>query len=175
MNHASSKAANETSTREAERLATLHSYRLLDTDAEACFDRLVQMAAETCDAPIAMVSLIDAGRQWFKARVGTETVQTPRDISFCTHVVADPSQVLVVPDATLDPRFKDSPLVVGPGGVRFYAGVPLIVENGHTLGALCVNDYAPRGLTLKQSVALKALGRAVVKFLERRRRHFLDN
>ncbi|MEZ5670714.1 MAG: GAF domain-containing sensor histidine kinase [Alphaproteobacteria bacterium] len=125
------------------RLAVLRSYRILDSEAEPAFDRLVRLAAELAEVPVALISLIDQERQWFKAKVGLDVAETPRDISFCQHAIMR-SDPLIVPDASQDPRFADNPLVTGEMHLRFYAGFPLTVPEGVRLGTLCMVDFAPR-------------------------------
>ncbi len=141
---------------EADRLVALHRYGILDTPADPRFDRIVALAARLLDMPIALVTLVDAERQWFKARQGVDLAETPRDISFCTHAVSDGS-MLEVPDAIQDARFIDNPLVTGDPGIRFYAGAPLLDENGHALGTLCVIDRKPRRLSEEQRALLSDL------------------
>ena len=153
---------------EAGRLAALQSYGVLDTPAEKDFDDLVDLAAHLCGTPIALVSLVDKDRQWFKAAYGLSATETPRDISFCGHTILK-SEMLVVPDATRDERFADNPLVMGELGVRFYAGAPLMSPEGQALGALCVMDRQPRELTKVQKHALSVLSHHVMAQLELRR------
>lgn len=154
---------------EAQRLKTLREYNVLDTQAEQVFDDLALLASQICRAPIAMVSLIDEKRQWFKARVGIDAVETARDVAFCAHTILRPDELMEVPDACADARFAGSPLVTSDPHVRFYAGAPLIANDGHALGALCVMDHSPHTLTDEQRVALRALSRLVVAQLELRR------
>jgi PAS domain-containing protein len=154
---------------ESERLAALQRYEILDTDPDQKFDDLTLLASHICHAPIALISLVDAERQWFKSRVGLTTSQTPRSISFCGHAIFE-DDVMVVPDAAADARFSDNPLVTGEPNVRFYAGAPLMTPEGHALGTLCVLDRVPRELTPAQLDALRALARQVVAQLELRRR-----
>jgi GAF domain-containing protein len=129
---------------EAERLQALHAYGVLDTAPEQVFDDMVQLAARICEAPIAVVNLIDAGRQWFKAETGLGVRETPLETSFCAHALLQ-ADGLVVPDATSDARFDGNPLVTAAGGLRFYAGRLLKSRDGLPLGTLCVLDTrAPR-------------------------------
>ena len=154
---------------EADRLESLHSYRVLDTRPEAGYDDLVMLASKLCRTPMAMVSLVDADRQWFKARVGTDLEQTPRSEAFCAHVVASGAP-LVVRDASQDPRFSWMPLVAA--GARAYAGVPLIGRDGLPLGALCVLDVWPRRFGGNCVDVLRRLADQVVAQLELRRADF---
>lgn len=147
---------------EATRLAALMSFNILDTPAEAEFDDLTRLISRICETPIALISLIDAGRQWFKSRVGLEASETPREIAFCSHTILG-KDVLEVQDATADSRFADNPLVTGDLGLRFYAGVPLNASDGSNLGSLCVIDRVPRALNPLQLDALRTLGRQVVR------------
>lgn len=153
---------------EAERLAILRAFEILDTPPEPEYDDIVRLASHLCGTPIALVSLVDADRQWFKARVGLDATQTPRDISFCGHVVAA-GELMIVPDAHADERFWDNPLVVGDPYIRFYAGAPLRFEDGTSAGVLCVVDREPRVLREEQVEALEALSRCVVRSMEMRK------
>jgi signal transduction histidine kinase len=145
---------------EASRLQALRLTQLLDTPPEAAFDGLAQVAALLCAAPIALVSLVDESRQWFKACVGLDVRETPRSVSFCAHAIHG-SELFVIEDALADPRFADNPLVVGPPNIRFYAGAPLAFHD-HMLGTLCVIDRIPRQLTADQRRGLRVLGDEVV-------------
>jgi diguanylate cyclase (GGDEF)-like protein/PAS domain S-box-containing protein len=147
--------------------------RILDTPPEEEFDAIVRLAAKICDVPIALVSLVDESRQWFKARVGLEAAETSRDVSYCGHAIVGP-ETMVVPDASADPRFVDNPLRTGEPHVEFYAGVPLRLSSGHAVGTLCVIDHAPRSLTPAQQTALEALAAQVVRLLELRRAAMLQ-
>jgi len=153
---------------EAARLEVLQRYAILDTFPEQAFDDLVRLAALICGTPIALVSLVDHDRQWFKSKIGIDDDQTSREVSFCAHAILDES-VMVVPDALEDKRFRNNALVTGAPQIRFYAGAPLITEQGHALGTLCVVDRVPRTLTDDQKSALKSLSRLVVAQMELRR------
>ena len=155
---------------EAERLAELEGYGILDTEPEPAFDDLVRVAAEALGCPTALVSLLDEHRQWFKARCSLDVEQTPRDVAFCEHVLRADAP-LVVPDATLDVRFARNPLVTGPPAIRFYAGYPLRTPSGAVLGTLCVLGYEPRpaGLTPAQGRLMTVLAAQVMAQLELRR------
>ena len=157
------KPANEQA-----RLVALDKYAILDTDPEQAFDDLTQLASFVCKTPIALISLIDEDRQWFKSRVGIKDPETSRDIAFCSTAILQ-SDVFVVPDALADERFRDNPLVVSEPHIRFYAGAPLINEDGYALGTLCVVDRAPRELQPAEEEALKALSRLVLAQMEFRR------
>lgn len=149
------------------RLADLYQYNILDTPEEEEFDHLVKLASRICNAPISLISLLDAERQWFKAQVGMNEQETPRNISFCSQGILN-DHIFIVPDATLDARFADNPMVTGKQGIRFYAGVPLTTEAGNNIGMLCVKDIVPRHLSTEQQEALMILGKQVVKQMELR-------
>ena len=154
---------------ESERLALLHSFQVLDTAPEALFDDLARLAAAICGAPVALVSLVDRERQWFKARFGTGLVGTPRALSICAHAIGAPRQLLEVPDLAQDARFNDTQYQVGDTTYRFYAGMPLACGAGSALGTLCVLDTVPRALSAAQREALATLAAAVVSRLQLRR------
>ncbi len=142
---------------EAQRLRALQELMLLDTPPEERFDRFVRFAAEQLDAPIALMSLIDEQRQWFKSRIGIAVPETSRDLSFCAHAILQPD-LFVVEDANLDARFADNPLVTQAPHIRFYAGAPLCAPTGERLGTLCIIDTKPRNLTVTERAVLRALG-----------------
>jgi signal transduction histidine kinase len=155
---------------ESARLETLRDYDILDTPAEPAFDDLTWLATHICGTPIATITLIDAGRQWFKSHIGMKKPETPRNESFCAFAILQPDQIFEVPDAAEDDRFADNPGVTGDPDIRFYAGAPLVVENGQALGTLCVIDRVPRQLTDAQRRSLEALAAQAVSQLELRRR-----
>lgn len=148
------------SRRERQRLAALRSLELLDSPAEERFDRITRTVARVFDVPIALVSLVDADRQWFKSCLGLPDRQTPRGISFCAHAILG-SDVLHVPDARADGRFQDNPLVLGEPHIRFYAGAPVRAPGGEPLGTLCVIDRRPRELSDDDRELLADLARWV--------------
>ncbi|MEO8376750.1 MAG: ATP-binding protein [Candidatus Sumerlaeota bacterium] len=155
---------------EAERLAALASYDILDTPPEKEFDDVARLASHICNTPICMVSLIDANRQWFKANIGpVDATETSRDLAICGYTILS-DELCVVPDTAADPRFFDNPFVTGDyPQVRFYAGAPLVTGTGIRLGSLCVIDTKARDLTQEQRESLSALGRQVVQLFELRR------
>jgi two-component system, cell cycle sensor histidine kinase and response regulator CckA len=152
---------------EAKRLKVLWQYDVLDTVPEEIFDDLTELAARICEAPIALISLVDEDRQWFKAKVGLKVSETSRDVSFCAHAILGEG-LFIVPDATKDDRFKHNPLVTAEPNVRFYAGAPLISPDGHALGALCVLDKVPRELRSEQKEALRLLAHHIMTQLDLR-------
>jgi diguanylate cyclase (GGDEF)-like protein len=154
---------------EVDRLATLARYRIMDSEAEPAFDEITRLIASVCEAPIALVSLVDGDRQWFKSCIGVSDSETSRDVSFCGHAMCDPGRLTIVPDARIDPRFADNPLVTGHPYIRFYAGSPLITETGFAIGTLCVIDTKPRFMTSQQEDALRVGSHAVIMLLEQRR------
>ncbi|MCD5994831.1 GAF domain-containing protein [Pseudomonas sp. CDFA 602] len=153
---------------EKDRILSLEHLRILDSAPEQGFDDVVLLATTLCDVPISLVSLIDRERQWFKACIGLDVHQTHRDLAFCAHAILQPADVLVVEDATLDPRFQESALVLGPPYIRFYAGAPICTESGLSLGTVCVIDTRPRTLTEQQRLALQALARQTAALMQLR-------
>lgn len=158
---------------EVQRLASLQALDILDTGAEPAFDRITRMAAQQFDVPIALVTLVDSARQWFKSKVGLPVSETPREDSFCQFAIMD-QVVMQVPDATQDPRFAVNPLVLGDPKIRFYAGAPLITAKGFRLGTLCLIDMQPRpALDESQQAQLRDLADMVIREMELRRLHRL--
>lgn len=153
---------------EEARLNALHEYEILDTAPEQAFDDLTRLASQICETPIAVVSLIDSDRQWFKSKVGLDASETSRDVAFCAHTILQPD-LFIVPDAQQDMRFSDNPLVTSGSQIRFYAGAPLKTSKDVAVGSLCAIDYVPRNLSPDQQEALEILGRQVVTQLKLRR------
>lgn len=154
---------------ETRRLAALKSLMVLDSSPEKAYDDLARTAAQLCGTPVALISLIDAERQWFKARIGTDVLETPREIAFCSHTIRSPTDVLVVSDATKDARFVNNPLVTADPNIRFYAGAPLVTSSGEAIGTLCVIDTKPHAEVSKEALdMLQFLARQVVDALELR-------
>lgn len=153
---------------ETERLKELIRLIILDTPPEQAFDEITQMAAVMCSAPIALISLVDEHRQWFKSAYGLTVPETPRHLAFCAHAIQTPEQTMVVNDALQDPRFVENALVTGEPHIRFYAGVPLVTAEGFALGTLCVIDRRARELTENQCAYLEFMAREVASMIEAR-------
>jgi PAS domain S-box-containing protein len=154
---------------ERERLGALRSYKILDTSPEEVFEEITRLASEICGTPIALVTLVDEKRQWFKSRIGLEASETSREISFCAHTLNNPHEILKIEDTLKDHRFFDNPLVTGHPNIRFYAGAPIVTPDGFPLGTLCVLDNVPRHLSSTQEDTLRVLSRQVTSQMELRR------
>ena len=154
---------------ETSRLAALDDLHILDSPQEKLFDDLARLASQLCQTSIALVSLVDRERQWFKAQVGLDAVETSRDVAFCAHAILEPDHVFEVPDAALDERFASNPLVVGPPNIRFYAGAPIVTDDGYALGTICVIDTVPKKLTSAQAACLQSLARQASALLTLRK------
>ena len=150
---------------EQNRLGALNSYEILDTLEEKEYNDIIALASQICGTNISIISFIDEYRQWFKASLGLKLKQTPREISFCGHAINTPNEIFVVSDARIDKRFSDNPLVTGEPHIVFYAGVPLVDDNGFALGTICVLDSAPKELNKNQINALKILSEQVIQLL----------
>ena len=151
---------------EIERLEALHSYHLLDDIEQKEFNDIVNLAAQICQTPISLITLIDKSVQWHKARFGLDVKNVKREVSFCGHAINQPDEILIVKDATKDERFANNPLVIGDPNIAFYAGVPLVTQEGLPLGALCVIDREPRELNDFQINALQILSKQVIRLFE---------
>jgi signal transduction histidine kinase len=149
---------------EQQRLKELYRFAVLDTEQEQDFEHLVQLASQVCDVPMSLVSLVDAERQWFKAKIGLSASETERKFSFCAHAILNDG-VFEITDAEKDDRFFDNPLVTGDPNIRFYAGIPLVTDNGYKLGTFCILDSKPRSLTPAQEFALKTLAKQAMSLL----------
>lgn len=158
---------------EQERLSALYEYNILDTLPEEHYDNITKLASEICNTPIALVSLVDEARQWFKSKQGlpAQMTDTSREQAFCSYAILKPNEMMLVPDARLDERFSDSPLVTGPTNINFYAGVPLVTQKGYPVGTLCIIDHKPKEMTEGQKEALKILAKQVVQLLELHKRN----
>ncbi|MBD2410578.1 ATPase [Nostoc calcicola FACHB-389] len=159
---------------ETQRLEVLNQYQILDTPPEEVFDGLAQLAANFCETPIALITLVDAEREWFKSKVGVTTSEVPRNISFGGYTILQ-SQILIIPDTCQDERFATNPFLTSNNCFRFYAGVPLITSHGFALGTLCVIDFAVRNLNFKEEVALQQLARQIISYLELHRQKIIDD
>lgn len=158
------------SNHEQARLASLASYDLMDTEQDHEYDELTQLAAEICETPIALITLIGETRQWFKSRYGTDVSETHRSIAFCEYTISQTEEILIVPDARQDERFHNNPMVTGEANIVFYAGVPLVNTQGYALGSICVLSHERKELTGLQIRALRVLGKQVVHQMELRRK-----
>ncbi len=154
---------------EADRLKALQNYQLLDTLPEEVYDDITRIATEITGMPIALLSLIDKDRQWFKSRQGLDINETPREFSFCAHAILEPDEMMIVEDARYDERFHDNPLTTGDPHVVFYAGVPIVDADQHAFGTLCVIDSRPRNLPENKQMALKALAKLINVHFELRK------
>jgi diguanylate cyclase (GGDEF)-like protein len=154
---------------EALREAAVEAEKITDTPNDESFDRIVRLACAAFSTPIGLISILESDRQWFKAREGLDIAETPREQSFCTHAILS-DDVMVVEDASKDPRFQDNPFVTAPDGIRFYAGAPLKTPGGHRLGTLCVVDHIPRRIGQRETSLLADLAAIVVDELELRKR-----
>ena len=154
---------------EAQRLSALRETAVLDTPTEQVYDDLTDLAAHICGTSIALISLVDENRQWFKARVGLAAQETPRQLAVCAHAILEPTELFEVPDTLLDPRFANNPLVVQSPSIRFYAGSPILSEEGLALGTVCVIDRNPQVLTAAQRASLCAIARLASELMRLRR------
>lgn len=150
---------------ESLRIKALHDFEVLDTLAEPMFDDIAQLASHICGTPIALISLVDSERQWFKAKVGLDAPETPREMAFCAHAILDPNEVFVVGNTLEDSRFATNPLVTGSPDIRFYAGAPIVTPEGLPIGTVCAIDRQPRQITVEQTQALQTLSRQVARML----------
>jgi len=153
---------------EKSRQQALESMQVLDTPDERAYDDITRLAADLCGTPIALISLTDNHRQWFKSRMGLQVREMPRENSFCSHALETSPGLMIVQDTATDTRFVSHPLVTGDPRIRFYAGAPLLTQDGHMLGALCVVDTVPRRLETKQLEQLQFMAQQVMVMLESR-------
>jgi GAF domain-containing protein len=153
---------------EKERLEALYDYQILDTQAEPSFDELTLLATYICKTPIALISLLDRDRQWFKSIIGPIPPETNRDIAFCSYCILQ-QDFMIVPDTLKDERFINNPLVISEPKIRFYGGFPLINNQGFAIGSLCVMDFMPRNLALAQTESLKLINYQIMRQLNTRR------
>lgn len=151
---------------ESLRLAAVKRFQEINSPQDLAYDDMTRMAAQLCNAPMALITLVDDKRQWFKAKVGMQASETPREHAFCAHAIKDPGSVFVVKDAAADERFSSNPLVVGEPHIRFYAGAPLVTSDGHALGTLCVIDTHARELTPAQLENLQFMAKQVISVME---------
>ncbi len=156
---------DDNSVPERARLACLRSLQILDTAPDARLDAITQSAARHFDVPVALVSIIDENRQWFKSKIGLDTCETHRDHAFCNYTIRKPD-VMVVENALYDERFKDNPLVTGEPNIRFYAGAPITIDEEHRIGTLCLIDDKPRTFGDEQQAALRSMARLVERIVQ---------
>lgn len=156
---------------ETQRLERLRAFGVLDTLPQKAFDDITALASAICGTPIALISLVDENRQWFKSKLGIDTAETPRDMAFCAHAINEPDQVMVVNNASKDPRFANNPLVTEAPDIRFYAGAPIVTQDGFALGTVCVIDRETRELNPTQSRALQSLANLVMTLLTHEQEH----
>lgn len=157
------------------RLQELLSLEILDTPSDEEYDKITELASKICEVPISLITLIDKDRQWFKSAYGISAKETPRDLSFCAHAINYPTQLFEVPNAIIDDRFHDNPMVTKNPHAIFYAGIPLVTSQGHALGTLCIIDHKPNKLNEYQKDALKTLSHQLMKSLELRRHKLEKN
>jgi PAS domain S-box-containing protein len=158
---------------ESQRLELLHQYQILDTPPEGIIDELAQLAADVCDTPIALISLVDAEREWFKSKVGINQLEIPRSVSFGSYTILE-SEILIISDTLQDERFAGNPLVISEPYCRSYAGVPLIGSGGFAIGSLCVVDFVPRNFSVKEQAILQKLARQVISYLDLHREKIIN-
>lgn len=151
---------------DAKNISLVESYQLLDIPEEKTFDDIAELASEICETPIALVSLVDHDRHWFKSKIGIDIKEVPQSMSFCTHAIQEPEEIFLVTNAASDSRFANNPFVTGESQIKFYAGAPLVAKDGKVLGMLCVLDHKPRELSEKQKLSLRVLARQIVTHLE---------
>lgn len=156
---------------ESERLNSLRQLNIINSMPEEAYDTITELASYICKTPIAVVNIVDTQHNWFKSKFGTDLTGSPRDISFCGHAILEPDNLLEIPDAAKDERFKDNPFVTGENPIRYYAGVPILDNKGLPLGTLCVYDFDEHTLDNKQKKALKALAKQVELLFESRRKN----
>ncbi len=152
--------------REISRQNALNRLQVVDTPEERAYDDITRLAADACGTPIALISISDNNRQWFKSRVGLQLSELPRENSFCSHALMAPQDMMIIGDTAKDERFANHPLVIGEPNIRFYAGAPLLTRDGHAIGAICVIDTMPRELNAKQLEELQFLAQQVMVMLE---------
>lgn len=158
-------------TSEHERLQALHEYEIMDSLPEEDYDSITTLASQICGTPISLISLLDDRRQWFKSSVGLQVKETPREYAFCSHTIENPKEILIVSDSRKDDRFSGNPLVTGDPHVIFYAGMPLVDDNGYALGSLCVIDHEEHTLTTGQLNALKQLAKQVMTLIQLKKKN----